>query len=60
MIPIPPTVEEQRKIVESLDVINEKLNLLKINYLTIKIKEGLMQDLLTGKVRIPLYEPVNQ
>ncbi|WP_242250045.1 restriction endonuclease subunit S [Bacillus cereus group sp. BfR-BA-01324] len=61
MIPIPPTVEEQRKIVESLDVINEKLNLLK-NKLSNdkKIKEGLMQDLLTGKVRIPLYEPVNQ
>lgn len=53
-IPIPP-VEEQRAITQSLDtfeknVASERVNLKKF----ISLKSGLMDDLLTGRVRVPL------
>lgn len=51
-IPIPPT-NEQNKITEILSSIDDKLNILddkKTNYQ--ELKKGLMQQLLTGKVRV--------
>jgi len=52
-IPYPEQLEEQRSIAEKLDKISEKLER-ETEYLTeLKdLKRGLMQDLLTGKVRV--------
>ena len=49
-----PTIDEQKRIVAVLNEVNEfiskqKLYLMKTN----KLKQALMQDLLTGKVRVP-------
>jgi type I restriction enzyme S subunit len=53
-VPKPPK-EEQEKITSILSSVDEKLDLLsekKINYQ--ELKQGLMQQLLTGKVRVKL------
>ncbi|WIW71874.1 restriction endonuclease subunit S [Anaerosinus gibii] len=51
------SVEEQAKIVEALDSANAKIEteIIHLNKLTL-LKQGLMQDLLIGKVRVPLEE----
>ena len=51
------SVEEQAKIVEALDSANARIEteITHLNKLTL-LKQGLMQDLLTGTVRVPLEE----
>jgi type I restriction enzyme S subunit len=52
LIPYPPDLEEQRAIVEILDNIQSKINKEQNQYNKLQeMKKGLMQDLLTGKVR---------
>src|SRR5699024_10562897 len=52
-IKIPPTKEEQDKIVEVLDAADREISLLQKELEAIKKqKKGLMQQLLTGKVRV--------
>lgn len=55
---VKPKISEQNKIVSILDNINKLLseNLYKVEKLK-KIKTGLMQDLLTGKVRVNDMKP---
>jgi len=52
-IPYPESLEEQKRIAERLDVISEKLDDER-SYLRglRELKRGLMQDLLTGKIRV--------
>ena len=52
LLPVPP-LQEQQKIAEILSTVDHKLELLrnKKTYLE-RIKKGLMNDLLTGKVRV--------
>ena len=48
-----PSIEEQRKIVEIISSIESKIRNEQINLLTIRqMKRGLMQVLLSGKVRV--------
>ena len=50
---IKPTLEEQKKIVEKLDLIDRNIDKYKSSKDKYKnIKTGLMQDLLTGKIRV--------
>jgi type I restriction enzyme S subunit len=52
-IKIPPSLEEQNRIVEVLEITNEEISLLQEKLAAIKKqKKGLMQQLLTGKVRV--------
>lgn len=53
-IPFPTEMSEQLKIVEPLQAIDKNLKnrLTRLNHL-LKVKKSLMQNLLTGKVRIP-------
>ncbi|MCJ7622688.1 MAG: restriction endonuclease subunit S [Anaerolineaceae bacterium] len=52
LIPIPPK-EEREKIVEILESVNYSLETAQIQLRTIqKLKRGLMQDHLTGRVRV--------
>jgi type I restriction enzyme S subunit len=54
-IPVPP-IEEQRKIAKILLTIDEKLNMLiDKKFLYEKLKTGLLQQLLTGKIRVNLH-----
>jgi len=54
LIPIPPK-EEREKIVKILESVNYSLETAQIQLRTIqKLKHGLMQDLLTGRVRVKL------
>ena len=52
-IPLPKKVEEQKKIAEILSTADEELNLLRSEKLKFeRIKRGLMDLLLTGKIRV--------
>jgi len=52
-IPYPEQLEEQQRIAEKLDKISEKLEQERAYLSELKdLKRGLMQDLLTGKVRV--------
>lgn len=52
VIPVPP-LSEQKKIVETLSAVDERLDLLRTRKERLnKIKKGLMDDLLTGKKRV--------
>jgi len=52
-IPLPKKVEEQKKIAEILSTVDEELNLLRSEKLKFeRIKRGLMDLLLTGKIRV--------
>lgn len=54
--PLPP-LDEQIEINNIIDSIDDKINTERIKLLKLKdIKQGLMQQLLTGKVRVPLNE----
>jgi type I restriction enzyme S subunit len=51
-IPIPPLAEQQ-KIINLLESIDVKVDLITLKYgAKLKVKKALMQDLLTGKVRV--------
>jgi type I restriction enzyme S subunit len=53
-IPV-PSVDEQRAITESLDALEQKIASEKRNMQKlVSMKSGLMDDLLTGRVRVPL------
>lgn len=53
IIPLPPTIDEQQEVVQIISTIDKKLQLEKEERLKVdKIKRGLMDLLLTGKVRI--------
>lgn len=50
---IPPTIKEQRKIVDVLRTADDEIELLRHQLEKLKLqKKGLMQQLLTGKVRV--------
>lgn len=52
---VPPTIEEQAKIADALDACEQELRLLQQQQSEFqKQKQGLMQQLLTGKVRLPV------
>ena len=52
-IPYPERIEEQQRIAEKLDKILEKLEKERVYLSNLKdLKRGLMQDLITGKVRV--------
>lgn len=54
---LPPTIEEQKAIADILDGLNDELALLEQKLAKIKdIKQGMMQQLLTGRVRLPETE----
>lgn len=54
-IMLPPTVEEQKSIVELLQTATDEVNLLEQKLVAIqKQKKGLMQKLLTGEVRVKI------
>lgn len=51
---IPPTVQEQRKIVQTIGVLNQETELLQAQLRQWQQqKKGLMQQLLTGRLRVP-------
>ncbi|EAK0834701.1 restriction endonuclease subunit S [Campylobacter fetus] len=51
-MPLPP-LKEQQKIAEVLSACDDEINLLKDKLSNLKLqKQGLMQNLLTGKVRV--------
>ena len=53
IIPLPPTIDEQQEVVRVISTIDKKLQLEKEERVKVdKIKRGLMDLLLTGKVRI--------
>jgi type I restriction enzyme, S subunit len=53
IIPLPPTIDEQEKVVRIISTVDKKLQLEKEERVKVdKIKRGLMNLLLTGKVRI--------
>lgn len=55
-IPV-PSIGEQRKIVTVLHELDDEVSALRRNYLESKIvKQGLMQQLLTGKIRVKIEE----
>ncbi|MDP3842803.1 MAG: restriction endonuclease subunit S [Oxalobacteraceae bacterium] len=55
-----PTLDEQKKIASSINSILTKIQLLSVKlYLTQNTKKALMQDLLTGKVRVKVEESLN-
>ena len=56
-IPVPKLTTEQKRICDYINTINKKI-CMEENYLKklCFMKQGLMQDLLTGKVRVPLEE----
>ena len=57
-IVLPGSIEEQRKIVNVLQSVDDQINLKKSMLLTFKnTKKALMQDLLTGKVRVTVPTP---
>lgn len=52
LLPVPP-LREQEKIVNALQSIDKRIQIMRERLMgTIKIKKALMQDLLTGKVRV--------
>ena len=52
-IKVPKSIEEQKKIAEALSSLSQEIDLLKDQIeLLKKQKKGLMQQLLTGKVRV--------
>ena len=52
-IVIPPTVKEQRAIAEVLTAAETEVTLLEEKYASLQLlKRGLMQKLLTGKIRV--------
>lgn len=52
-IQLPPTIEEQERIVEFLDACNQEIRLLEAELEALKLqKRGLMQKLLTGDIRV--------
>jgi type I restriction enzyme S subunit len=52
-IELPPTIEEQQRIVQVLDACDRELRLLEAELEALKLqKRGLMQKLLTGKIRV--------
>ncbi|MGY3214041.1 restriction endonuclease subunit S [Mucilaginibacter sp. HD30] len=56
LLPFPP-IEEQKKIASILNAIDEKIEMLNIKNENLnKLKTGLMQQLLTGKVRVNTYQ----
>lgn len=59
LIPVPP-LEEQRRIVEAYNLSNSRLND-EVNQLMDleKMRDGLMDDLLSGRVRVPEFVGVN-
>lgn len=51
---IPPTVQEQRRIVQTIEVLNQEIELLQAQLRQWQQqKKGLMQQLLTGQLRVP-------
>jgi type I restriction enzyme S subunit len=51
LVPV-PSIDEQKKIVEILSAVDEKISVnKKLKEKLILLKKGLMQDLLSGKVR---------
>lgn len=58
-IEISPTLKEQKKIVDALETITEEIDLLNLQKnLFAEQKKGLMQQLLTGKIRVRIPETV--
>jgi type I restriction enzyme S subunit len=57
LVPFPISMDEQERIVSIMEEINNKIHI-EQNYLDkmTRIKQGLMQDLLTGKVRVKVEE----
>lgn len=52
-IELPPTIEEQQRIVEVLDACDQEIRLLEAELEALKLqKRGLMQKLLTGDIRV--------
>lgn len=52
-IELPPTIEEQQRIVEVLDACDREIRLLEAELEALKLqKRGLMQKLLTGAIRV--------
>lgn len=52
-IELPPTIEEQQRIVEALDACDKEIRLLEAELEALKLqKRGLMQKLLTGEKRV--------
>ena len=48
-----PTIEEQNQIVKIITCANQEINILKEKHRALKEqKKGLMQQLLTGKIRV--------
>ncbi|MCB2411044.1 restriction endonuclease subunit S [Hymenobacter lucidus] len=53
-VPIPPSVQEQRKIVQTIEALNQEIELLQAQLRQWQQqKKGLMQQLLTGQLRVP-------
>jgi len=53
LIPLPPTIDEQRKIADMVSKIDKKLELERGEKMRLeRIKQGLMDLLLTGKIRV--------
>jgi len=56
-IEIPPSLSEQVKIQKTLDLVSEEIQKLENKLRLLKLqKQGLMQKLLTGNIRIPVSE----
>jgi type I restriction enzyme S subunit len=52
-----PSIQEQEKIIEILSTVEDKIGVLKKKKLLYqKLKTGLMQQLLTGKIRVNIYQ----
>ena len=52
-IPLPRQLEEQKKIAEILSTVDKKIEILRKEKEKLEnVKKGLMQKLLTGKVRV--------
>lgn len=57
--PLLPRFEEQRAIVEVLSTIEDELHLINTRLAKARdIKQGMMQELLTGRTRVPVQEAV--
>ena len=58
LIPLPPTIEEQRAIAQVLSDIDTEITALeKRRAKTQAIKQGMMQELLTGRTRLKIEHP---
>lgn len=53
LVPVPPSEEEQAALVEVLDDFNADIAALEANLQKARqIKQGMMQELLTGRIRL--------